>query len=95
MVQLSTKGLGNLPTTDVDDMFHFIVGYETYDCPFYVAAFLSPKVARLRSLDKTQDELAITTPDDKHSFASFLSLGRGSEFSITDSDSHFFLCLTF
>jgi hypothetical protein len=44
-----------------EDHFHFVVGDDHYECPFYVAAFLSPKICQLRSHDASLNELELRT----------------------------------
>jgi hypothetical protein len=88
-LRLSANGLKNIPPFEPGDMFHFLVGGETYDCPFVIAAFLSPKIARLRLIGKIQDELVINTQDENRLFDPFLSLGRGNELSVSVSAATF------
>jgi hypothetical protein len=89
-LKLSANGLKNIPPFEPGDVFHFLVGGDTYDCPFVVAAFLSPNVAQLRLIDKTQDELVINARDENRLFESFLLLGRGHELSVSASTATFF-----
>jgi hypothetical protein len=77
-----------------EDKFRFIVGTETYECPIYVAAFLSPKIAQLRFLDRTTNEFEINTDDRNHLFGNILSLGEGNGFSIDKSTLPFVVSLS-
>jgi hypothetical protein len=92
-VKLSTKGLANLPT-ETENPFCFVVGDSQYQCSFCVAAYLSPKIGRLCSLDRSLNEFDIETIDDRFLFERFLSLGRGVEFTIEPSETEFFLSVS-
>jgi hypothetical protein len=81
-LSLSTKGLQRLKGTNHERDFTFIVGDERYDCPSFVADFLSPRITSLRSHDITITEFSIETADPNHLFGTLLSLGFGGEISM-------------
>jgi hypothetical protein len=83
-VHLSAKGLHNI--CQKDKGFTFIVGPRRYDCPLFVAEFLSPRIHDLRSVDNTFDEYEIEIEDPDGHFEGFLSLGSGSTIKITESN---------
>jgi hypothetical protein len=84
-LKLSAKGLRNLQTVDAEGTFRFVVGSETYECPLFVATFLSPKITQLCLLDKTTNEFVIDTKDPNHLFSQILSLGQGCEIVVDKS----------
>jgi hypothetical protein len=88
--KLSARGLETLAAVYSGDQFRFVVGEQTYECPFFIAAFLSPRVAQARVIDETSDEFVVDTKDPNHEFAQFLSLGRGFEISIEPGSFPFF-----
>jgi hypothetical protein len=90
-LNLSAKGLKNLAAVYGEDTIQFVVDSDTYECPFYAAAFISPKIARSRLLDGTITEFVIATKDPAHLFENFLSVAQGSEVSIEPSALVFFL----
>jgi hypothetical protein len=89
-VQLSAKGLATMPDFAPEDRFCFVVGSETYNCPFYVAAFLSPKIRQLGLIDKTQRDFVISTADPDRQFERFLLLGEGVAIPVDQSVLGFF-----
>jgi hypothetical protein len=84
-LSLSARGLQNLQTVHPEGRFRFVVGSDTYECPFYVAGFLSRKIIQLWRTDKTTNEFVIETKDPTHLFGRFLSLGQGSEIAVDNS----------
>jgi hypothetical protein len=80
---LSSKGLKNIPASDLQPNFTFIVGESLYHCPILVACFLSPRICQARAIDRTICEFEIKTPDPRHSFSNVLSLGRGEVVELT------------
>jgi hypothetical protein len=58
-ISLSSKGLTNIPHQENRNDFAFIVGKKNYFCPWYIAAFLSPKICRHFSNDPTQTEFHV------------------------------------
>jgi hypothetical protein len=92
-VSLSSKGLTNIPRLESRNDFDFIVGENHYLCPWYVAAFLSPKICRNCSIDPTQTEFFVETADPNHQFFEILSLGRGETIDFTTSTLSFFISI--
>jgi hypothetical protein len=90
LVTLSAKGIANLPISQDEPQFTFLVGDATYSCPLVIADFLSPLVARLHTHDPTVHTLVIKTADPDHCFPFVLSLGRGTSVSLTESLKSFF-----
>jgi hypothetical protein len=43
VLTLSARGLGNIPQSKVEKNFVFLIGGTPYDCPWFVADFLSPE----------------------------------------------------
>jgi hypothetical protein len=70
--------MANTGPSEADNDFAFIVGSLRYECPWFVAAFLSPRIGRLRQRDRIVTEYKVETEDPKHQFEAFPSLGRGS-----------------
>jgi hypothetical protein len=89
-VSLSACGLANIPGTDELNDFVFIVGGSRYRCPWFVADFLSPRVARCHGADFTLREFVITTKDPRDEFGKFMSLGRGSSILIDSQNETFY-----
>jgi hypothetical protein len=77
-LKLTAEGMKNIPPTLLPNDFGFVVGSATYQCPRLVAIFLSPKIAKLYSLDPTIAEYWVETEDRHQQFSQFLSLGSGS-----------------
>jgi hypothetical protein len=92
-VSLSTRGLLNIPRSESRNDFEFVVGKRRYPCPWYVAAFVSPKLCRKDSLYGSQTEFIVETPDSNHQFEEVLSLGRGETVIFTSSNQSFFLSI--
>jgi hypothetical protein len=82
---LSAKGMLNL--TNYENDFTFIVGQSTYQCPCFLAEFLSPRIASLRHNGRTVDifHVNLHSEDDCSAFSSFLSLGFGHSLDISNS----------
>jgi hypothetical protein len=85
-VSLSATGLQRLEAVNHDMDFAFIVGDQRYDCPSFVAEFLSPRIAALRSQDITIREFTVNTEDPNHYFGTLLSLGFGHEVCFSHSE---------
>jgi hypothetical protein len=86
---LSATGLQRLEAVDHEKDFFFIVGDERYDCPSFVAEFLSPRITTLRSQDITIQEFSLNTADPNHYFGALLSLGFGREISLSENQLSF------
>jgi hypothetical protein len=89
-VCLSARGLANIRTPDEINDFEFVVGDAHYRCPWFIAHFLSPRIAQLRSSDITINELIIDTKDPKREFPGLLSLGRGGSITIGNDNRTFY-----
>jgi hypothetical protein len=94
-VKLSVNGLANIPIIPVRNDFEFIVGESHYPCASFLADFLSPKIARLHSVDPTIDKFIVSTKDSNGDFKSFISLGRGEEIRLHPTNRDFFSKLSF
>jgi hypothetical protein len=96
MIAISSRGLRNLPTApgyDNRNDFDFIVNGRHFLCPSLVADFLSPRVARLHTIDSTHDTLTISTNDPDNNFPSFLALGQGGDLRFLSANRDFFLSI--
>jgi hypothetical protein len=94
-MKLSSGGLANIAKSKSksEPEFTFIVGEDRYNCPWFVAAFLSPRVGSFQSTDVTQNELEIETTDLRKEFSAVLSLGYGSSLSVTKQNRKFLLSI--
>jgi hypothetical protein len=88
-VTLSAKGLRNIIRENYQNDFKFIVGERNYDCPSFVAEFLSHRISKFRRNDCTISEIEIESRDVSNCFEKFLSLGFGSSVLFEESDSAF------
>jgi hypothetical protein len=61
---LSTKGLQNVPMTQLRCDFEFIVGAKTYLCPALIADFLSPRIAQIHVADDTISSFKVEMRDE-------------------------------
>jgi hypothetical protein len=83
----------NIATSKTKNDFTFIVGDRRYDCPWFVADFLSPRIGRLHGSDPAFRELAIGTANPGGDFGDFVSLGRGPGVSLTSVNRSFFISI--
>jgi hypothetical protein len=79
-VSIGTRGLRKLRTSRIEKDFTFIVGEHHYNCPWFIAEFLSPRVSDLRSKDVTMNEFVIETKDPGKLFENILSLVLDQQF---------------
>jgi hypothetical protein len=86
---LSSKGLQRIEAIDHERDFTFVVGDQRHPCPSFVAEYLSPRVASLRSQDITIDEFSIETADAGHRFGALLSIGFGRRVSFSKHELEF------
>jgi hypothetical protein len=86
---LSTQGLTNIPFHKYTQDFEFVVGGARHHCSSFVADFLSPKIARLHSVDASVCCCSLATEDENNEFGQFLALGSGGEIEITSSNQIF------
>jgi hypothetical protein len=89
-VRLSARGLANIQEKGEYNDFEFIVGESRYRCPWFIADFLSPRIAQLYSIDNTIRSFIIGTKDTKNEFTTFRSLGHGDEIHANDGDRDFY-----
>jgi hypothetical protein len=87
---LSANGLTNWQRGIYENDFTFILQDARYDCPLFIATFLSPRVANLLSSDPTIRELQIKTRDPNHFFTGVLGLAEGRAVQLTAANSQFF-----
>jgi hypothetical protein len=87
-VGLSGRGLRNVKRSFYENDFTFMIGAARYDCPLFIAEFISPKVARILSIDPTIREFYVEEEDPLHEFATILNLGSGCCARITESNSN-------
>jgi hypothetical protein len=86
---LSGRGLANWPRGIYENDFAFILPDGRYECPLFIATFLSPRVAGLLSTDPTVRELQIRRRDPNHFFAGVLGLAEGCAIELTEENSEF------
>jgi hypothetical protein len=63
--KLSADGVRNITISRIENEFDLIAGDNRYSCPWFVATFLSPKIAQLHALDPSICEFHVETKDDK------------------------------
>jgi hypothetical protein len=85
-IALSTKGLRNIPFSQYENDFRFLVGDSEYRCPSFVADFLSPRIASAHSADITIDSFELHISSSERVFETFLSVGRGCSVTLTESN---------
>jgi hypothetical protein len=90
---LSAQGLANIQGREDINDFGFIVGRAHYHCSWFVAEFLSARIAQQHSVGSTIREFVVHAKDPGGEFAQFLSLGRGGSISITARNRHFYASL--
>jgi hypothetical protein len=74
----------------IEKHFTFIVGDIHHNCPWFVADFLSPKIASFHSVDSSIDEFVIKTKDSENKFHEIISLGSGLSVCVNDMNGSFF-----
>jgi hypothetical protein len=89
-VSLSSRGLKNIVVYESDNDFLFVLGDAEYQCPSFVADFLSPRVETLHSDDRTLNCFRVSVSDPDRDFESFVPLGRGEEHQVERSKLNFF-----
>jgi hypothetical protein len=93
-LQLSAKGLLNIATNKMIKDFTFILGNSRYECAWFIADFLSPKVSRFHSVDPSIEELVIETQITSDCFNKFISNCFTSFCSLSDDERQIFLSLS-
>jgi hypothetical protein len=85
-VWLTSQGLHNVLYDVHRSDFTFSVVGRSFECPSFIAEFISPTVSRLRRLDPTLAEFVIEIDDPSGSlfFEKILSLARGCPLDITE-----------
>jgi hypothetical protein len=83
-IKLSALGLSHIAETKTEKDFTFIIGDDTYTCPWFVANFLSPSVSHLQEVDPSVNQFVIETEDPKKQFKEFLLFGQGSSLDVTE-----------
>jgi hypothetical protein len=89
-VALSAKGLANIPRNIYENDFTFILGEDKYQCPSFIAAFLSPRIVQLQVSDSTLREFVIVTKDPEHYFHNFICLAESCRMTVAHQNSEFF-----
>jgi hypothetical protein len=95
-VSLSARGLANIPYGEEKNDFEFIVGNGEfrYRCSWFVADFLSPRIAALHAVDNTICSYEVATKDSSGEFGKFLLLGRGKSICIDSTNRDFYELLS-
>jgi hypothetical protein len=89
-ISLSPKGLGNLAKHLYGNDFTFIVGENLYQCPSFIASFLSARICHHQSNDATLRTFSIETADPTHSFEKILQICHGLSFRVGEQSAFFF-----
>jgi hypothetical protein len=85
-IKLSSLGLANIRKDEYENDFTFYVGSKTYECPTFMAEFLSPRVSQHRYSDPTIRTFHVHINDPDSVFAAFLSLGDGSILNVNEGN---------
>jgi hypothetical protein len=93
-LKLSANGMTNIASSKKENDFTFVVGTEFYTCPWFVAVFLSPRIAHLHAIDPSVDEYVVETEDSAHQFNDFLRLGGGVSIDVTEQNHRFLLLIS-
>jgi hypothetical protein len=77
---LSSKGFSEIAKQNYEKDFTFYVGHCKYECPTFIAEFLSPRVSRHRESDSTMKTfyIEVEAEDASGAFSDILSIGFGS-----------------
>jgi hypothetical protein len=90
-VRPSTRGLANINFEQYSRDFEFRVGDRSHSCSWFVAEFLSPKISQIRAADFTINSFKICAEDKSDMFERVLSLGRGDELVVNESNRDFLI----
>jgi hypothetical protein len=82
---LTSKQFENVEFDESEKDFEFIVGNSHFCCNHIIAAFLSPKIARLREVDAATLSYCISNIEEGEIFEQFLSLCSGDEIVVNSS----------
>ena len=87
--ELSANGLKNLAANSIQKDFEFVVNGKSFWWNSVLAAFLSPKIARIRSSDPTFSRFVVDTKDENGVFESFLALSLGASIDVNTENTAF------
>jgi hypothetical protein len=90
-LKLRGSGMTNITPAKSENDFTCIVGQDTYQCPWFVADFLSPRIGQIHSIDPTLNEIVIKAEDSDHEFEEFLHFGDGFGIEVNETNRHFLL----
>lgn len=82
MFALSSQGLTNLQAVATSEVFTIIVGKKKYPMPKFIAAFISPVIAKLLQDQPNAVSFKINVNDEDNSFRSIIQLGYGQMIQI-------------
>jgi hypothetical protein len=85
-MRITGNGMANIAKSKIENDFEFIVGDRHYDCPWFVADFVSPVVGRLHSFDPSVHEFSIDIEDPEEHMGKFLALGFGSTLELCEGN---------
>jgi hypothetical protein len=85
--------LTNVVIRDSYGDFTFIIGNHRYRCSLSLAQFLSPRVAKLHSVDDTVDEIRIGVEDPDELVGVVLEAARGDSITIDSAHRLMFLAI--
>jgi hypothetical protein len=92
-LKLTASGMANIAPSKTENDFTFIVGHDTYQCPWFAADFLSPRIGQIHSIDPTVNEFVIETEDPDHQFEQFLHFGHGFGIEVNETNCRFLLSI--
>jgi hypothetical protein len=92
-VNISARGPKKLENSRIEKDFTFLVGEDHYNCPWFIAEFLSPRRSQLCSNAITVNEFVIETKDPDKLFELILSIGYGSNTIVTETTFSFFVSI--
>jgi hypothetical protein len=85
--------MANIARSKRENDFALVVGNTRCDCRWFVADFLSPRVAHLHANDPSVFEIVISISDPQGQFGNFVSLGLGNEIRLTSGNRSFLLSI--
>jgi hypothetical protein len=92
-ISLSANGLANITYRDEINDFEFIVGEDRYQCPWFIAHFLSHRIAAIHEIDNTICSFRVETLDVEGEFRKIISLCRGETIMIDWMNREFYAAL--
>jgi urate oxidase len=75
--------------------FTFIIGNDRYQCAWFIADFLSPKMSRFHAVDPSIEEIAIETKITSDGFNKFISSCFTSFCEMSDDERQLFLSIRY